>query len=275
MEKVKASRKQYRRLFMIASNDFYKTKAELSSEDKISKLKVIEDKAKLMLASEYEFRELLFASQETEKIIEEEIDASEGYIDKWRILENEFGDFINEKNAHSELSTDIGAASTVHNNFLHYPKINLPTFNGIIKNWLCFWGQFQKIDKDANLDNHDKYAYLAQAMVKGSAADELIKSFSPGGENYEKAVKQLQLRYGKEELLIEVYVRDLLSIVLLKNKSQNISLRQLYDQLETKLRALETLGVTKDKYAAMLYPLAESALPYETLKAWERFRTAH
>ncbi|XP_055926927.1 uncharacterized protein LOC129958458 [Argiope bruennichi] len=42
-------------------------------------------------------------------------------------------------------------------------------------------------------------------MEKGSPADELIKSFPPGGENYEKAVKQLKLRYGREELLVEVY----------------------------------------------------------------------
>ncbi|GFT84219.1 uncharacterized protein NPIL_548461 [Nephila pilipes] len=146
--------------------------------------------------------------------------------------------------------------STVPNNLLHYPKINLPTFDGNIKNWLCFWGQFQ-------------------AMEKGSSADELIKSFPPGSENYEKIVKQLQLRYGREELLVEVCIRDLLSIVLLKKKSQKTSLRKLYDQLETKLRALESLGVTKDKYAAMVYPLVESALPDETLKAWEQFRTAH
>lgn len=36
---------------------------------------------------------------------------------------------------------------------------------------------------------------------------------------------------------------------------QIIPLSTLYDQLETQLRALESLGVTTDKYAAMLYPL--------------------
>ncbi|XP_055928686.1 uncharacterized protein LOC129959818 [Argiope bruennichi] len=112
-------------------------------------------------------------------------------------------------------------------------------------------------------------------MEKDSPADELIKSFPPGGENYEKTVKQLKLRYGREELLVEVYVRDLLSIVLLKQKLQKIPICKLYDKLETKLRTLETLRVTKDKYAAMLFSLVESSLPDETLKAWERFRTTH
>lgn len=47
------------------------------------------------------------------------------------------------------------------------------------------------------------------------------------------------------------------------------------DQVETKLRALETLGVTKEKYTAMIYPLADSFLSDETFKAWECYRTAH
>ncbi|XP_055938223.1 uncharacterized protein LOC129968392 [Argiope bruennichi] len=86
---------------------------------------------------------------------------------------------------------------------------------------------------------------------------------------------QLKLRYGREELLIQVYVRDLLSLVLQKQNMPKKSLRNLYDLLETKLRALEILGVTRDKCAAMLFPLVESALPEETLLAWERYRSTN
>lgn len=53
-----------------------------------------------------------------------------------------------------------------------------------------------------------------------------------------------------------------------------VSLIRLYDQLNAQLRALETLNVTKDKYAAFLLPMIESALPQETLGAWERTRKA-
>ncbi len=68
-------------------NDFLSCEKELTVENKISKLKIVEDKAKLMVANEYEFRELLFASEETEEAIGKEINASEIYIDKWRVLE--------------------------------------------------------------------------------------------------------------------------------------------------------------------------------------------
>ncbi|GFV13187.1 hypothetical protein TNCV_142081 [Trichonephila clavipes] len=54
------------------------------------------------------------------------------------------------------------------------------------------------------------------------------------------------MRFGQEDVLIQVYI-------------------------EAQLRALESLGVTKEKYAAMLFPLVESCLPSEILRAWERY----
>jgi len=44
----------------------------------------------------------------------------------------------------------------------------------------------------------------------------------------------------------------------------------MYNELESHLRALETLGVTQDMSAAFLYPLVESSLPEETMKVWQR-----
>lgn len=41
----------------------------------------------------------------------------------------------------------------------------------------------------------------------------------------------------------------------------------LYDKLESHIQALETLGVTKDKWASILYPLVESCIPEESLRA--------
>ncbi|GFS87113.1 uncharacterized protein TNCV_1130261 [Trichonephila clavipes] len=49
-------------------------------------------------------------------------------------------------------------------------------------------------------------------------------------------------------------------------------LTYLYDALEGKLRALESLGRTQEKYGDFLIPLVESCLPEETLLAWERSR---
>ncbi|GFY46696.1 integrase catalytic domain-containing protein [Trichonephila inaurata madagascariensis] len=49
-------------------------------------------------------------------------------------------------------------------------------------------------------------------------------------------------------------------------------LPSLYGELESKIRALESLGRTLEKYGDFLSSLVESCLPEEILIVWERFR---
>ncbi|XP_043476290.1 uncharacterized protein LOC122507569 [Leptopilina heterotoma] len=153
------------------------------------------------------------------------------------------------------------------------PSIELPKFSGNIKEWLPFWSQFKKINDDNTISGEDKYQYLIQATVPGSRANEIVNSFPPTGENFEKAVATLKSRFGRDDLLVEFYVRELLGLVLqnaLKGNKRPASLASLYDRLESYIRSLDTLGVTKDKCTAMLFPLVESSLPEEILRAWQR-----
>lgn len=85
----------------------------------------------------------------------------------------------------------------------------------------------------------------------------MVNSFPPTG-----AIDALKTRFGRDDIQIEVYVRELLSLVLNKVVNKNeVSPCSLNDKLEIRLRALETLGVTTEKYAAMLYPIVESCMP--------------
>ena len=152
------------------------------------------------------------------------------------------------------------------------PSMEFVKFDGDIRQWLTFWNCFKKIDENKNLSNVDKFQYLNQAMVSGSEADNLIKSYPLTAANYEKVLKGLKNRFGEDEILIEVYVRELLQLVLQKaiNRATNVSLSSLYDKLVTHLRSLESLGVTTAKCAAMLLLLVESSLPEDLLRAWQR-----
>ncbi|CAG7786203.1 unnamed protein product [Allacma fusca] len=103
-----------------------------------------------------------------------------------------------------------------------------------VTNWSAQRDVSQKT-QGVTLAPEDKFQYLIQGTVEGSKARELV----------------------------------------LKNAitpKENSCVSALYDKLETKLRALDTLGVTRDKFAAMLYPLVESCLPEDVLRAWERNR---
>ncbi|XP_052753391.1 uncharacterized protein LOC128201200 [Galleria mellonella] len=123
---------------------------------------------------------------------------------------------------------------------------------------------------DDQIDDDDKFHYLLQCMEVGSVAREFLESFPPSGENYSIAIEQLKYRFAKDEMIIEYYVREL-NLVLAQAKGvQKGSIRRLYDSLTTQILALESMGVTQEKYSAFLLPLVESALPDETLKAWNR-----
>ncbi|GFS52319.1 DUF1758 domain-containing protein [Trichonephila clavipes] len=52
-------------------------------------------------------------------------------------------------------------------------------------------------------------------------------------------------------------------------------LLRLYDELEGKLRALESLGRTQERFRNFLATLVESCLPEEVLMTWERNRNHH
>lgn len=151
------------------------------------------------------------------------------------------------------------------------PKIELPQFSGEFKDWLKFWSLFKNTHNDPDITKEDKFQYLIQAMAKDSRASELVNSFPPTADNYDKAITSLKNRFGREDLLVEVYVREMLKLVLSKEKiSNHTSLSRIYDRLETQLRSLESLGVTTDMCAAMLYPLVESSLPEDLLRVWQR-----
>lgn len=53
-----------------------------------------------------------------------------------------------------------------------------------------------------------------------------------------------------------------------------VDISNLYENIETQSRALETPGIKSDKYYAMLFPLIEFCLPEKLLRVWQRSSTA-
>lgn len=151
------------------------------------------------------------------------------------------------------------------------PQIQLGKFNGELTEWLGFWSQFQKIDGDADLDGSEKFHYLAQYMVPGTTAHQIVSSFPMTSGNYPKVVEALKAEFGNEDMLLQVYVRELLKLVITNvNAKQKIPLESLVLQLDFHLRALETLKLEDADPATWLFPLVESSLPEEILLAWQR-----
>ncbi|CAK1601381.1 unnamed protein product [Parnassius mnemosyne] len=195
-----------------------------------------------------------------------EIDTADTYKYRWHTINNQIKTGMSSKIPLDKIE-DVKPARNYN-----LPKYELKKFDDNLKNWLAYWGQFKKIDEDHSLSGEDKYQYLLQSLKEDSNARVLVESFPPSAENYTKAIEQLKARFGREDLLIQVYVRELLSLVLNNNKKQ-VSIRLLYDKISTYLMSLETLGIVKRKYEIILYPLVESAIPETILIAWNRCNT--
>ncbi|GFX71990.1 uncharacterized protein TNCV_3330941 [Trichonephila clavipes] len=91
--------------------------------------------------------------------------------------------------------------------------------------------------------------YLLQSVEPHSKAERLVLSFPATATNYSKAIEQLKERFGRDDLLVQIYVRHLLELVMknaVKGRSKT-DLTYLYDELEGKLRALESLGRAQEK----------------------------
>ncbi|GFW22638.1 DUF1758 domain-containing protein [Trichonephila clavipes] len=104
--------------------------------------------------------------------------------------------------------------------------------------------EFEKIHDDVNIDDRDKFQYLIQSTAPRSSPREIVESFPATAANYKKTKEYLKERYGNTSVLIQVYIRELLRLVLAKNKSD---LSSLYDKLQIRIRALDSLGLTKNK----------------------------
>jgi len=153
------------------------------------------------------------------------------------------------------------------------PKIELKKFNGELLSWLPFWSQFEKIHEDPVLHDSDKFQYLVQSMESGTRAREFIASYPMTAKNYPKAIKALKERFGNPDLLIEVYVRELLKLIISNarvDKGERLILPRLFDKIEAHLGALESLGIKSESNSCWLYPMVESSLSEEVLRAWQR-----
>ena len=216
-----------------------------------------------------EIYNLLLDEDAREEDLLAEMESSDSYLKRFTELNMHCDEYLQPKPTDpvDDEVASVASGTSVYNipgrRKFKLPTLEFKKFDGNIKDWLPFWSQFQKVHVDTEIDLNDKVQYLFQDNVPGSRARQLVDSFPVTGSNYNKIIDCLLSRFGREDLQIEVYVRELLKLVIHNTSSGNkIDLSFLYDKLETQLRALETLGITSDKYAAMLFPLVESSVRF-------------
>ncbi|XP_035210940.1 uncharacterized protein LOC118185223 [Stegodyphus dumicola] len=212
-EAIKLEKKIHRAAFTKAFNVLEEIlkKSDINSSELQSELNVFVSKAQRLEDTQVRYLSTLSGNE-----IEAEFYIIEDYRDKAVRIETKVKDIL--QNLQNVSTSNLILNQSVNENVckrtFKLPKLELRKFDGEIKEWLFFWSQFEKTDKDTTISDSDKFQYLLQATVEGSRAREVIESFPPTTANYPKVIECLKARFGRNDLQVEVYVRELLKLVL-------------------------------------------------------------
>ena len=104
----------------------------------------------------------------------------------------------------------------------------------------------------------EKFTYL-RGHLQGTAF-QAIEGFPLTSENYKHAWELLKERYGNPQLIISCHMNNL--IKLDKVNGANVKeLRDLYDKVESNVRALKTIGTHQEQVGPLLIPIILEKLP--------------
>ena len=96
--------------------------------------------------------------------------------------------------------------------------------------------------------------------MEGTAAA-AIRGLPLTANNYEAAKNILKKQFGQPQIIINAHMESLVKIAAVTSDSNLKCLRELYDQVEAHVRALQALEVESGSYGKLLVPLLMEKLP--------------
>ena len=234
----------------------------------------LEEKLKILGGLDDEILGLLKEDQ-----IEEEIEETGNFresihemivkIDEVLLAEVENISDKSNSNSHSEISNSLGLRVKTK-----LPKLSLKKFHGEAMLFSPFWDSFvSAVDENQTLSDVEKFNYLNN-LVEGTAAA-AIRGLPLTADNYEAAknilkkrfeqprgsMNILKKRFGQPQIIINAHMESLVKIAAVTSDSNLKRLRELYDQVEAHVRALQALGVESGSYGKLLIPILMEKLP--------------
>ena len=141
------------------------------------------------------------------------------------------------------------------------PKLEIDKFDGDVINWSSFWDQFTSaIHENDSLSEINKFTYLKSFLC--DSAKLTISGRSLSSENYKEAIDLLKQRYGNTQVLINAFMKKFVQLPAVQNSNNVKWLRLFYDQIETSVRNLKTLGVEINTFGSLLIPLLTRSVLY-------------
>lgn len=147
------------------------------------------------------------------------------------------------------------------------PKLELPTFDGNLDEWLSFRDLFvAAVHDNTGLTGAQKLQYL-KASVKGEAAL-LLQSVSITNDNYEQAWDLLNNRFQNRREIVTSTLKRLVNHPAMYSDSP-IELRKLVDNTMECIRSLKVMKVPVEHWDVIISHLIVDKLDRESKQQWE------
>ncbi|XP_063923785.1 uncharacterized protein LOC135137936 [Zophobas morio] len=145
------------------------------------------------------------------------------------------------KSVAAELNREAAQSSAPRGNLtstnVKLPKIQIPTFDGQIKNWPTFYDLFRSlIHNNPNLSAIEKFQYLSTSLAR--EASTVIKNLPISAANYTIAFDALVARYNNKRVLLTNYWQAIYSAPKVNGDSPSL-LRNLLNVFSENLAALK------------------------------------
>ena len=145
-----------------------------------------------------------------------------------------------DKSEQTETRSNHSTPSTNGKSSMKIPKITIKPFSGDKLSYQLFKESFEAgVESKEEMSKIEKFVYL-RSLLQGKA-EQLVNGLSLTGENYETALKLLDERYGDKQGLINEHTSKLIKLSKVKDVSDTVALRELYDNIECHVRNLDVL----------------------------------
>lgn len=176
------------------------------------------------------------------------------------------------KQVEDAVSKVTKAVTTVSDDLQHpkvelkLDKIQLPTFDGDLTNWIAFRDQYlDLVHNNAKLTTVTKF-YQLKTHLKGLALDS-INGFKLSAADYEAAWFVLMRRYNKPDQIIEEYFRKFESLPALTH-AHTVGIIRMVNAVNQLIRVLPNLGVDVTTWDKWIMFNLKSRLDKVTLRKW-------
>nr|CAD7256754.1 unnamed protein product [Timema shepardi] len=156
-----------------------------------------------------------------------------------------------------------------HTHAVRLPKLNLPTFNGNLQQWMVFSNLFETtIHSNTSLSHVEKFQYLLSSL-QGDAL-KVIQGIPISNDNYPIAWNLLQKRYHQVRRLVSLHLDKILDLPHISHGSLD-SLRHFLANYSENSQALIALDYDITKETLLIASLLRK-LDHETRKRFEDSR---